>query len=231
MRQIREAIPGKIALYSEFVPSDVSCQYEDGAFYYGVLSGYLGSPDFWISQVHPETSSEQVAPHYLNIARFAFPDFKVFHIVYSMPHVNGNWSLIKFPFFNGDAYYHKTGTPFNSDDHAKAFYRRVFAVQHAHRDAFTSGNVGPLVRTEAPDLFANRFSARGKTVWTLYNANRRTLRGLLLTVEHHPGATYTDAWAGAPVTADVKGSRAALTFEIGPRSVGCIVQQWDHDAR
>ena len=209
-RQIREAVPGKIATYCEYVPADVACQWLDGAFghvpLYGHRSGY-----------------DDVAPHYVNLQRFAFPDFKTFQLIYSVPLENGNWYLLKYPFFDGDGYYLK-GTCLQSDDHSRAFHRQVFRVQHAYAEAFTSRDVEPLVRTEVPNLFANRFSTADETVWTLYNANYRTVRGHVMTVRHREGARYVDAWNEGAVEVEVGGESARLSFEIGPRSVGCVVQ-------
>jgi hypothetical protein len=209
-RQIREAVPGRIATYCEYVPADVACQWLDGAFghvpLYGHRSGY-----------------DKVAPHYVNLQRFAFPDFKTFQLIYSVPLENGNWYLLKYPFFDGDGYYLKS-TCLQSDDHSRAFHRRAFRVQHAHADAFTSSDVEPLVRTEVPNLFANRFSTADKTVWTLYNANYRTVRGHLMTVGHREGARYVDAWNERPVRVEIADDLARLALEIGPRSVGCVVQ-------
>jgi len=210
IRQIREALPAKIATYCEYVPSDVTCQFIDGGFGHVPLYGWRRGYD-------------DVAPHYVNLQRFAFPDFKTFQLIYYVPQENGNWFLLKYPFFNGDGYY-LTSSCLETDEHARSFYRNAFRVQNEHTDAFTSSDVEPLVRTEVPNLFANRFSTPGKTVWTLFNANYRTQRGRLLTVPHRVGRSYRDAWHARPVEAATRGGQATLTFEIGPRSVGCIVQ-------
>lgn len=210
-RQVREAIPPEIATYCEFVPSDVMTQYLDGGFGHVALDGHRDAGD-------------PVAPHYVNLHRFAFPDFKTFELIYYVPQTNGNWYLLKYPFFNGDGYY-LTSVLFSSDEHAQGFYRSVFRVQHEHKDAFTADDVEPLVTTRQPGLFANRFSTPKKTVWTLLNTNHRTLRGHLMTVPHRPGARYYDAWNQRPITANVRGDVAELVFDIGPREVGCIVQQ------
>jgi len=58
----------------------------------------------------------------------------------------------------------------------------------------------------------------------LFNSNHRTIRGKLLVVPHKPGAIYEDAWNRAPVPFTMVGDNAALTLQIGPRNVGCIVQ-------
>ena len=126
--------------------------------------------------------------------------------------------------YAGDGYYLK-GTCLLSDDHSRAFHRRVFRVQHAYADAFTSRDVEPLVCTEVPNLFANRFSTAEETVWTLYNANYRTVRGHVMTVRHREGARYVDVWNERPVEVEVVGDSARLSFEVGPRGVGCVVQE------
>ncbi|MEW6354765.1 MAG: DUF6259 domain-containing protein [Planctomycetota bacterium] len=211
IRQIREAIPPEIATYSEFIPCDATCRYLDGGFGHVALDGWRRGYD-------------DDAPHYVNLHRFAFPDFKSFELIYYVPGKNGNYFLLRYPFFNGDGYY-LTDACRISDEHTQAFYKNVFRVQHDHVDTFTSEDVEPMVRTEAPNLFANRFSVPAKAVWTLFNANYRTLRGRLMVVPHIEGATYADAWGGKPVDAKIEGGMAALSFEIGPRSVGCIVQK------
>lgn len=209
-RRIREAVPAKIATYCEYVPADVACQWLDGAFGHVPLYGHRNGYD-------------EVAPHYVNLHRFVFPDFKTFQLIYSVPLENGNWYLLKYPFFDGDGYYLKS-TCLQSDEHSRDFHRRIFRLQHAYADAFTSSDVEPLVHTEVPNLFANRFSTTGKTVWTLYNANYRTVRGHLMTVRHRAGARYVDAWNEQPVGAEIGDTSARLSFEVGPRGVSCVVQ-------
>ena len=211
IRQIREAVPPEIATYCEYIPADVASQFIDGGFGHVSLHGW-------------QEGYDEVAPHYVNLQRFAFPDFKTFELIYYVPMANGNWFLLKYPFFNGDGYY-LTGACLSSDDHACDFFRNVFRVQHAHADAFTSTDVEPLVRTEVPNLFANRFSTPAKTVWTLFNANHRTVRGNLMTVPHRDGARYHDAWNDRPVAAHISDGMARLSLDIGPRTVGCVVQE------
>lgn len=225
MKQIRHNIPQSIVLYSEFVPSDVASQYLDGAFSYIYPCAYLGDENWWLNKMNKDLSHERIAPHYVNLHRFAFPDFKTFHIIYSVPHQNGNWFLLRYPFFNGEGIYLKGEAVNSVDKYASSFYKKIFAIQHKYKYAFTSEDIEPLVATEAPHLFANRFSAQRFTVWTLYNANYRTLRGALLKVKHKPSAQYYDVWNNRKIVPQIKNDIAELTFEIGARSVGCIVQE------
>ncbi|MGI8550957.1 MAG: hypothetical protein ACR2PL_09255, partial [Dehalococcoidia bacterium] len=225
LEQVRGALPPSTALYTEFYPPDTFLPFTDGAFSYLLMMRYKGREAFWTPGRDGEKSSDVVAPHYLNLMRFAFPDVKTFHMVYSTPLENGNWFLLRYPFFNGDGQYLKAETRDHIDPAARAFYRKTLALQHAHADAFTSPDVEPLAPTQHPDLYANRFGTPNKTVWTLLNAGYHTLRGPLLVVAHRPGARYVDAWTGQPMAAKIRGRRAELSFAIGPRAVGCLVQE------
>lgn len=209
-RQIRAAIPPATALYCEYVPADVGCQYLDGAYGHTALDGFRDGYD-------------QFSPSYINLQRFALPDFKIFELTYYAPLKNGNWFLLKYPFFNGEGYY-MTSYYWKGDAHATGFLRQALRVLHSHADAFASPNVEPLVPTLAPGLFANRFSTPEKSVWTLFNATSRTLRGPLLSVPHPAGARYADEWSGQPVAFTPDGTTARLSLTLGPRQVGCVAQ-------
>jgi hypothetical protein len=98
-------------------------------------------------------------------------------------------------------------------------------VQCAHRDAFASHDVQPLVDTEVSGVFANLFRAPKENVWTLYNANGRSVHRPVLRVGHVQGATYEDAWRGKPLTPDVRNGFAWIALDLEPKGVGCVVQR------
>lgn len=210
-RDIRAAVPSNIVLYCEYVPNDIMCQHLDGAFGHTALHGHRDGYD-------------RFSPHYLNLQRFVQPDFKVFELIYYAPLKNGNWSLLKYPFFNGEGYYLTSAYP-DADARSREFLSKAMRIQRTHADAFGSNDVEPLIPTMAPGLFANRFTGPKETVWTLLNANHRGLKGELLAVSHRPDATYRDAWADKPIPASVRDGTATLSLEIGPRAVGCIVAE------
>jgi len=210
-RQMRQAVPPTVATYCEFVPADVATQYLDGAY------GHVALDNF-------RKGYGSLAPHFVNLHRFALPDFKTFELIYYVPLRNGNWFLLKYPFFNGDGYYLVDQELRGYDEHARAFLARAFKIQHAHSDALTARDVEPLVPTASAGLYANRFTTARKTVWTLLNTNYQTLRGDLLRVATRPGATYWDAWHERPIPSRTDGVQTVLALEIGPRAVGCVVQ-------
>jgi hypothetical protein len=209
-KAIREAVPPAVPLYTEYPPAEVTRQYLDGSISYQAL---------WSADMEP------LAPHFMDLPRFAFPDFKQCHIIYYVVNRAGNWWLLKFPFFNGEVY--QVGEPnlASMDAPSLAFQKRAVQVQCAHRQAFASHRVEPLVKTEIAGVFANRFSGPRETAWTLYNANGRNVRGTVLRVKHMPGATYEDAWQGRKLQPRVKGGDAEIALDLGPKAIGCVVQR------
>jgi hypothetical protein len=62
-------------------------------------------------------------------------------------------------------------------------------------------------------------------LWTLYNANFQTIRGNLLRVKHIKGRQYYDVWNNRLIKFKEIKDMAELDFDIGPRSIGCIIQR------
>jgi hypothetical protein len=205
-RAIRAAIPPDIANLTEETPNDFNSQFQDGALGYSIAS-----------------TDPALAPHRIDLFRFQFPDFKVFQLVSYNNFVEGGWDLLKWPFFNADGTWLGNGIPDGFSTDARDFLRQAFAILHEHRDAFTSDDVDPLVPTLRPTVYANRFTAGAKTVWTLFNAEYSTFRGDILRVPHRPGAHYFDAFTGAEIKPRINAGYAVLAVVLGPQAVGCIV--------
>ena len=110
------------------------------------------------------------------------------------------------------------------DEPSLSFLKRAIEVQCAYREAFASHDVQPLVPTEVSGVFANVFRTQERNVWTLYNANGRSVRGTVLQTQHIPGASYRDAWHAAALNPEVRDGVARLPLELDPKGIGCIVQ-------
>lgn len=211
VRRIRAVIPEDVPICSENQPEDTRIQYQDGT-HSGVYRQFLRRKK-WIQ-----------AP--ANMVRFAFPDFKIFSLMYGYSLKSGNYELLKFLIFNGDGLYHSRsyGIKDYYDEDSINLTRKIFRILHENADAFASDDVEPLVPTEMPGVFANRFAAEKKVVWTLYNANYRTVRGTLLRVNHVPNAKYVNLWDESSVDTRIHDDSATLSVQMGPREVGCIAQ-------
>jgi len=203
---IRASTPATIATLTEETPNDVNSQYQDGALGYSVT---------W--------SQQHLMPHRVDLFRFLFPDFKVLQLVQYNAYTEGGWQLLKYPFFNGEAYWLHGGTTTTYCEDAHQFLRKAFAILNENEDAFCSGDVEPLMPTLKPTVYANRFSGAKTTAWTLLNAQYRTFRGDCLRVKHVPGTRYVDAFSGDGIAVVVDDGYATIPVELGPRAVGCIL--------
>ena len=211
-RRVREALGPEAALYTEESPVDVTSQYQDGSFTYNI-----------------SRATDELSPTHLNLYRFTVPSFKTFEIITCDQPLGTNVAAVERVFFSGEGIWLE-GTPNDwFSDEVRATIAKTHAILRAHRGAFTADDVWPLAPTLRGGVYANRFgpAAGGReVVWTLCNANPRTLRGEVIAVPHREGATYRDLWHDRPVEARVEGGQAYLSVEIGPRDVGCVAQEW-----
>ena len=207
-RKIRQAVPPHVATLTEDTPTDVNSQVQDGALGYSVTF-----------------DDPALAPHRVDLFRFVFPDFKVIQLVSYNNFIEGGWHLLKFPFFNAEAWWLHNPVRGGFEPAAQAFLRKAYAILHAHADAFRSGSPRPLVPTEHPLVYANEFPSGKETVWTLFNADYRTYRGPVLSVKHVEGATYRNLWNGVDLKPLIEAGRALLSVELGPRGVGCVMRR------
>lgn len=221
MKELKAALP-QTAIYNEFGGTDVGSQFTDGGLSYLTSWNYY-SPEWF--NVAGNVSYDAIAPHYLDLRRFAFPDLKTFDVMLNQtPWESGNWSLGKMPFFNGNAYYHRFDVGAGADQEAVAMFLKIRELQRLYAAAFSSADVEPLLSTPHPHIFANRFSSAKQDVYTVFNAGFRTASGGLLLVKHTQGATYTDVWQGHPVEVlRVEEGQALLNMRLPPRAVTCIV--------
>ena len=205
VRERIEAAKKGVVLYTEESPVDVTTQFQDGSFTYAMAEA---------------RRTQTLVP--LNLARFAFPDFKTIEILVC-DHPTGSWATgVKWVFFNGEALWIE-GPPDWFEPETREAIRRCYRILRKHKDAFTSLEPVPLVPTEMGGIWANKFPVQGKTVFTLYNSRHRTVRGELLRVPHTEGATYYDEWNQRPASFRRLGGDAAIALEIGPNDVGCLV--------
>ena len=205
VRERIEAAKKGVVLYTEESPVDVTTQFQDGSFTYAMAEA---------------RRTQTLVP--LNLTRFAFPDFKTIEILVC-DHPTGSWATgVKWVFFNGEALWIE-GPPDWFEPETREAIRRCYRILRKHKDAFTSLEPVPLVPTEMGGVWANKFPVPGKTVYTLYNARHRTVRGEVLRIPHAEGAAYFDEWNQRPVSFRVLGGEAAIALEIGPNDVGCLV--------
>lgn len=224
MKELKTALP-KVAIYAELGATDVFSQYSDGSFGYTTFWGGVPPRSWGNYDAHP--SYNVVAPHYLHLRRFATPGYKTIELnMFETPWRNGNWYILKFPFFNGNGYYNRFNDGVDADQEAIDQYKKIRLLQEKYKNEFSSIDVEPMLRTEMSDIFVNRFSTPQNDVYTVYNAGFRTKRGQMIILDKTGGSSITDEWTNKKVnTVELADDKVGIWLEIGPRSVFCFVRK------
>jgi len=209
-RKVRQALPPECVVYTENFPPDIHTVLQDGSFDYAI--NYF------------QTTAHRWMPVPVRLGRFAFPDFKVLQIIVCDLPVGTNEEAVRQVFFNGDGFWIQGEPDFWWQPEALSVLRKCIAILREHADAFASDRCEPLVPTLVGGVFANKFEGKGKTVWTLYNANWRSVSDEILAVPHVNGARYIDAWNGVKLKPRIVGKTAYLRLTLEPHGVGCVVQ-------
>jgi len=204
LEKVKAALPGHVALYTEYTPPDALIPHLDGA--------YMASL---------RTTDLRWSPGYLNISRFAFPDFKIFVIPNAGSMFDGIYDGLKYSLFNGVALY---SLSWGHDEEAYPLCARISRILKEHEDAFLTMTPRPLVPTEQSQVYANEFPGKLETVWTLWNGRFRAITGEVIRVPHVPGARYRDLWNGRDLDPEVREGRAVIELEIGPRDIGVVAR-------
>jgi len=209
-RKVRQALPPECVVYTENFPPDIHTVLQDGSFDYAI--NYF------------QTTAHRWMPVPVRLGRFAFPDFKVLQIIVCDLPVGTNEEAVRQVFFNGDGFWLQGEPDFWWQPEALSVLRKCIAILREHADAFANDRCEPLVPTLVGGVFANKFEGKGKTVWTLYNANWRSVSDETLAVPHVSGARYIDAWNGVELKPRIVGKTAYLRLTLEPHGVGCVVQ-------
>jgi hypothetical protein len=209
-RKVRQALPPECVVYTENFPPDIHTVLQDGSF------------DCAINYF--QTTAHRWMPVPVRLGRFVFPDFKVLQIIVCDLPVGTNEEAVRQVFFNGDGFWIQDEPDFWWQPEALSVLRKCIAILREHADAFASDRCEPLVPTLVGGVFANKFEGKGKTVWTLYNANWRSVSDEILAVPHVSGARYIDAWNGVELKPRIVGKTAYLRLTLEPHGVGCVVQ-------
>ena len=202
--RVRQSVGPDKVIYVEETPTDVTTQLLDGSFSYS-----LSARDATV-----------------NLTRFAIPDFKVFHIIRCDQPLGDDLAAVRRVFFNGEGIWLEG--PLSIAKWFPPKVRKLIAKTHrllrAHRDGFTSSDVTPLVPTRHASLLVNRFAAKSKVIWTLYNTSSKPLSGELLVIARTGKSRYHDAWSDKPLKARSIGGEDLIQIDIPANGCGCIVQ-------
>lgn len=168
------------------------------------------------------SASREIMPQ-VDLWRFILPEHRLFVI---NRHTMGDdrVRIIQRGFFNGMGWVvwqdiFGLALPYSPSE--AALLKKCRTIFREHREAVNCPAPTPLVATLAGGLWANEFPGETKRLWTLYNETGATISGPALAVEPRAGAHFFDVWNGCDLPAPQDG---ALSLEIAPRSLGCVVE-------
>jgi hypothetical protein len=140
----------------------------------------------------------------MTLFRFYFPECKTAEFN------DGDPLMPEYRLFNAWAVMHPNGP---------ALYHRTLLD---NGDTFDSRDIEPLVRTDKRDVFAHRFAAGDKTIYTFFNASGFTAAGPLMVVEDAPGRHWVDLLTGVDVELTPVDGGSALTMTFGHNKAACV---------
>ena len=220
IRQLRESLPDDVILWSEYPLPDMSLPYIDGNIHYYCLDWH---EHFGKLYNQPE-SAQLFAATPPNVYRYVFPNLKQFIFPCGVSPYSGD---TKFPFFNGEALYDCSWSLYASPNFDRI--KKSLAIQRQYADCFASPHATPEVPTQQQHVHANRFPSEQRTIWTLFNARYTTVRGPVLSIDHHKGATYHDLWNDTPLKPEIVNGKAIIPQTLRPQQLGCIIQSRKQD--
>ena len=199
--KLREVNPDA-ALFAEHAASDYLTQ-----FYHGSTSQQF---EWRIA----EYEDKRVFNSYeLMFFRYLFPEFKLY-----------NWGQT---FADGakTSFFNAVGVDRSDLEPGEVYYyARTGKVLRESGDVFATLRPVPLVRTKVDYLYANKFSLKDRSVYTMYNKNADAVSGELIEVDHIEGTHYVDLFNDREVAAAVKDARAVLSSDIAAGEVIAVGQ-------
>ncbi len=148
-----------------------------------------------------------------------------------MVHVAPRWGKdkthdLQFAFFNGVgwvAWENIWGIWNALSERDREAMRRVASVERATADLLSSERWEPFSETVQAGVFASRFPAADRTLWTLVNRNDFEVTGRQMSPPHAEGLEYIDLWHGRRLEPRIEHGRASLEFPIEARGFGAVL--------
>ena len=209
VRAIRAAlndVDAQRANYSEFVPTEIMTQWQDGAFTHNHRFEWERPSTFLVNPIY-----------------WAIPEVKCFELYAGNDNVV--WENVRLPLraFWGRETLYMAGEATEYAPETAAAIRRISEIWHRWPEAFATTEPEFLVPTLQRGVYANRFPAEGYEVYALFNDLPCTAEGAIIEVAHRDGARYREAWDDVALQPEIEGGRARIALTIPPKQVRVVV--------
>jgi hypothetical protein len=215
IKEVRESLDPKVAIFSEYSGTDVGDQFIDGFHMYDFMPVNELFATSWDRKYHVPKSAFVSA----NITRFVYPSLKQLALPCG---IDGDWSRLKLIFFNGQSYSDTTWRILYTK--SREMLGKAVTIYRKYPDCFNSSDPEMFVPTLKTDVYANKFPGKGRTLYTFYNARYITARGQIIILPHHKGAKYFDVWNEKELSPIIEKGKAIISLKLDPQGLGCILQ-------
>lgn len=214
--RLKDTVPEELVLYGEYAAVDINARYIDCNITYGILDSITEMIErSWRAGDSAESLGRVMTDAY----RFAFP--RIVQLVLPMALRNLSWQPHKFIFWNGEAEYDSFWDLLESD--GNEFTCKAYGIKKKYADCFSSDNPEMMIDTLSPAICINKFPAKDRCIYTVYNRAYRTYRGEAVRIPHEEGNVYYDVWNDAPLSVKIEGGYATAVLDIDAQSIGCIL--------
>ncbi len=165
--------------------------------------------------------NESSMPGRIEFQRFFYPYIKFMpHHTFQQGVRDGfHWGY-GFNFFQGMGYF-VACVPSQWDTAGREFIKKIYGIEHKYWRVFTSDDIEPLVPTLQPWIFANRFTADGLTIYTLYNDS--FIGGNTKVLKVSAGRKYFDLWNNRKLIPETVNGMEVISVDIEPKGFGAIL--------
>jgi formylglycine-generating enzyme required for sulfatase activity len=101
--------------------------------------------------------------------------------------------------------------------------RRLATLQRKFAELFVSLDWEPYATTVQQGVFASKFPAADRTLWSIVNRNEYDMSGEQLVVPHRDGRRYYDLWNGEQFEPRVVDGQAFVSLKLETRGYGAVL--------
>ena len=210
LRAIRDGLDReslKTAIYLEFTPPDALMGLVDAAFDYGLSDIVPGR--------HPAS---------LPLYRYAFPQLASYEMVsQGIRPVPAEVDDLHRCIFHGLGLWLKGRADSWYSPQFRELAKAARRVFEDHAEVLHAEACEPLIPTLQPDLYANRFTGRDRTIVTLYNAGYTTVSGPLIDVLLPEGWTATELLTSEAAKCTPEGDRVTIHGRVELHSTSVLL--------
>lgn len=162
LKTIRNSLNRDTLLYVEAAPSDKFINVLDGAF---------------VSSTKAQVNRDADLPP-INMFRFTFPRFKLFELITEKPLTKSFERELTIALFNGIGLY-ISGKSSALSNEMSEILKKNYKYYSEFKNAFSSEDIEPLINTGHSKIFANQFTDKKQTVWTVLNNREANFKGII----------------------------------------------------